>query len=265
MSQLLHEIRALVIDADGVLWRGNRGLPGVAAFFEFLKARQIKFMIATNNSAHPASDVVERLGHIGATIDENNVLTSAEATARYLPTVVPNAKRVFVVGGSGLSDALTKAGFQVVEQNADAVAVGIDVNLTYEKLKNAAREIWRGAKFIGTNADKTFPASDGLVPGAGSILAALETATGVAPIVVGKPERIMFDIAVAKMQATRETTAALGDRLDTDIAGGQRAGLHSLLVMTGVTTPEILAKSSIRPDLVFGDLNALRETWQRAY
>ena len=104
-----------------------------------------------------------------------------------------------------------------------------------------------------------------MVPGAGAIVAALETATGVAPIVVGKPERIMFDLAVAKMQATRETTATLGDRLDTDIAGGQRAGLHSILVMTGVTTQETLGKSSIRPDLVFADLNALRETWQRAY
>jgi 4-nitrophenyl phosphatase len=193
------------------------------------------------------------------------VLTSAQATALYLPRIAPNAKRVHVLGGHGLSDALTKAGYNVVEQNADVVAVGIDVDLTYQKLKIASREIMRGAKFIGTNADKTFPAADGIVPGAGAILAALETVTSVAPIVVGKPERIMFDLAIEKMNAVRENAATLGDRLETDILGGQRAGLKSIMVMTGVTTPAILTQSSIRPDAVFDDLIALRADWQRAY
>jgi 4-nitrophenyl phosphatase len=261
VSQFLNTIRALVIDADGVLWRGNHGLPGVAEFFDFLRVHQIKFVIATNNSAHPASDVVDRLARLGAKINESNVLTSAQATALYLPRVVPNAKRVHVLGGRGLSEALTKAGYNVVEQDADVVAVGIDVDLTYQKLKIASREIMRGAKFIGTNADKTFPAADGIVPGAGAILAALETA----PIVVGKPERIMFDLAIEKMNAVRENAATLGDRLETDILGGQRAGLKSILVMTGVTTPAILTQSSIRPDAVFDDLIALRADWQRAY
>ncbi len=265
MSQFLKTIRALVIDADGVLWRGNHGLPGVAEFFDFLRVHQIKFVIATNNSAHPASDVVDRLARLGAKINESNVLTSAQATALYLPRVAPNAKRVHVLGGRGLSDALTKAGYNVVEQDADVVAVGIDVDLTYQKLKVASREIMRGAKFIGTNADKTFPAADGIVPGAGAILAALETVTGVAPIVVGKPERIMFDLAIEKMNMAREHAATLGDRLETDILGGQRAGLKSILVMTGVTTPAILTQSSIRPDAVFDDLIALRADWQRAY
>jgi 4-nitrophenyl phosphatase len=258
-------IRALVIDVDGVLWHGKQPLPGVPAFFDFLRARQIPFIIATNNSARPASDVTQRLARMGVKIQDDRVLTSAEATARSLPRIAPNAKRVYVVGGDGLMTILEQAGYQIVEHDADAVVVGIDLQLTYEKLARATREIRRGAIFIGSNGDKTFPTDDGLVPGGGAILAAIQTATDVAPIVIGKPERAMFDTAVEKMNASRETTAMLGDRLDTDIEGGMRAGLKSILVMTGVTTPEILATSSIKPDWVFDDLDALREEWLRAY
>ena len=177
----------------------------------------------------------------------------------------PRARRVLVVGGEWLATVLTRAGYTVVEQDADAVIVGIDWNLTYEKLKRATREIRRGAKFIGTNADKTFPAEDGIVPGAGSILAALEAASETAPIVIGKPERTMFDIAVEKMGIAPEVTATLGDRLETDIEGGHRAGLKSILVLTGVTTREMLAHSPIQPHWVFEDLDALRAAWENGY
>lgn len=261
----LKAIRALVVDVDGVLWRGKQPLPGVPAFFDFLRTRQIRFVIATNNSARPASDVTARLRRMGVAIDDDHVLTSAEASALYLSRTAPDAKRVYIVGGEGLRNALTKAGYQIVEQDADAVVVGIDFTLTYEKLKIATREIRRGAKFIGTNADNTLPVDDGVVPGAGSILAAIQTATDVTPIVIGKPEQAMFDIAVEKMGASPQVTATLGDRLDTDIEGGMRAGLVSILVMTGVTTPAILAASTIQPDLVFDGLDALREEWLRAY
>ena len=261
----LDTIRALVIDVDGVLWHGKQPLPGVLAFFDFLRAHGIAFIIATNNSARPASDVTNRLKQMGVTIDDSYVLTSAEATALFLPRIAPNAKRVYIVGGEGLANALSQAGYQIVDQDADAVVVGLDPTLTYEKLKIAMREIRRGAKFIGSNGDKTFPLDDGVAPGAGPILAAIQTATDVAPIIIGKPERAMFDIAVEKLQSTRETTAMLGDRLDTDIEGGKRAGLKSILVMTGVTTPEILAQSSIKPDWVFDNLDALREEFLRAY
>lgn len=258
----LHQIRALVIDADGVLWRGRQPLPGVAEFFDFLHARQIPYIIATNNSARPEADVVEKLARVGARIEESRVLTSSQATVLCLPRLAPHARRVLVVGGEWLGIVLTRAGYQIVEQDADAVIVGIDWNLTYDKLKRATREIRRGAKFIGTNADKTFPSEDGIVPGAGSILAALEAASETAPVVIGKPERTMFDIAVEKMGVAPELTATLGDRLETDIEGGHRAGLKSILVMTGVTTPELLAQSSIQPNWVFDDLVALRAAWE---
>jgi 4-nitrophenyl phosphatase len=257
----LASIRALVIDADGVLWHGRNPLPGVPAFFDFLRAHEIRFIIATNNSARPGSEIVERLAHFGVTITENQVLTSAEATALFLPRVIPRGGRVFLIGGEGLANELTRAGFQLVEENAVAVVVGLDTHLTYQKLKRATIEIRRGAKFIGSNADKTYPSDEGLVPGSGAIIAALETATDVAPSIIGKPERAMFDIAIEKLNAPREFVAMLGDRLDTDIEGAQRAGLHSILVLTGVATRESLEHSDIQPDMIAENLDALREMW----
>ncbi len=264
MNLNLTTLRALVIDVDGVLLRGKQPLPGVAAFFEFLRARQIDFTIATNNSARPATDVVEKLARMGTPVAETQVLTSAQATALYLPRLAPNAKRVLVVGGEGLLQAVTRAGYELVDADADVVVAGIDLTLTYDKLRRATREIRRGALFVGSNGDKTFPLENDLAPGAGSILAALAAASDVAPTIIGKPERIMFDLAVERMGIAPQFTATLGDRLDTDIEGGVRAGLRSILVMTGVTTPAILAQSALQPDCVFADLNALRETWERA-
>lgn len=265
MNLQLKDIHALVIDADGVLWRGRQSLPGVSDFFDFLHTREIPYIIATNNSARPESDVVEKLARYGTQITANHILTSSQATVLCMPRLAPNAKRVLVVGGEWLGTVMMRAGYQVVDQDADAVVVGIDWNLTYDKLKRATREIRRGAKFIGTNADKTFPSEEGIVPGAGSILAALEAASETTPIVIGKPERMMFDIAVEKLGVKPELTATLGDRLETDILGGQRAGLRSILVLTGVTTPEMLAQSPIQSDWVFDDLIALRKAWENAY
>lgn len=261
----LASLHALVIDVDGVLWHGDRDLPGVPAFFDFLRARQIAFIIATNNSARPASEIVERLTALGVKVAETNVLTSAQATARYMPRLAPRGARVFAIGGDGLRDELTRAGYTLVDENADLVVVGIDWTLTYEKLKRATLEIRRGAQFIGTNADKTYPGAEGIIPGAGAILAALQAATDVPPVVIGKPERAMFDIAMEQMGVAREATAMLGDRLDTDIEGAARAGLKSILVMTGVTTRAALALAAIQPDFYFDNLDRLREEWQRAY
>jgi 4-nitrophenyl phosphatase len=258
----LSAIRALVVDIDGVLWRGTRVMNGVAEFFDFLHARGIRFIIATNNSARPASDVVERLAQIGARVSESEVLTSAEATARYLPRLVPRGARVFIVGGEGIANALARAAFEIVPENADVVVVGLDPQLTYAKLKRASLEIRRGARFVGTNRDKTLPTEEGVVPGAGAILAAIHAATDTTPIVVGKPERAMFDIAVEQLQTPREFVAMLGDRLDTDIEGAQRAGLKSILVLSGVTTRELWQASRIKPDWVFEDVRALTREWQ---
>jgi 4-nitrophenyl phosphatase len=259
---MLNTIRALIIDIDGVLWKGTQALPGVPGFFDFLRQRKIPFIIASNNSARPSSDVVERLAQMNVRVEPREVLTSAEATAIYLPRVVGKNARVYIIGGEGIADALNRAGFVRVEENADAVVVGLDRDLTYEKLKRATFEIQRGAKFIGTNDDKTFPTEEGLAPGAGPILAAIQTATDVAPIIIGKPERAMFDIATEQMRVEPSHCAMLGDRLDTDIEGAHRAGLKSILVLTGVTSRELLAKSSIQPNYTCENLDALRLDWE---
>jgi 4-nitrophenyl phosphatase len=261
----LSALQALIIDVDGVLWSGDHDLPGTRAFFEFLRSREIRFTIATNNSARPASEIIERLAALNVRVGVSEVLTSAHATALYLPHIAPRGARVLVVGGEGLKDEMTRAGYILVDQNADVVVGGVDWTLTYDKLKRASLEIRHGAKFVGTNADKTYPSTEGILPGAGAILAALQAATDVTPIVIGKPERAMFDIAVENMGTPRESTAMLGDRLDTDIDGAHRAGLNSILILTGVTTRESLAQSRIQPDLVFDNLNVLREKWQNGY
>lgn len=263
VASRLREIRFLIIDIDGVLVKGRQPLPGVPAFFGFLASHGIRFIIASNNSARPASEVVDKVRHLGIDLHPDQVLTSAQATAMYLPRLAPPGSRVFLVGGDGIAQALTQAGYLLVDRDADVVVAGADFDLTYEKLKRATIEITqRGAKFVGTNSDKTFPSEEGLIPGAGAIIAAIQTATGVTPTIVGKPERAMFDLSMQKMGGNREATAMLGDRLETDIEGAQRAGLSAILVLTGVTTRAVLADSSIRPDFVFDDLDELRKTWQ---
>jgi 4-nitrophenyl phosphatase len=264
-SSELASIHALVVDVDGVLWQGRRNLPGVAAFFAFLRDHRIRFVIATNNAARPISEIVDRLGALGVPLSEDQVLTSAQATALYLPRVVPPGARVLVVGGEGLVEAVLRAGYELVDRDAEIVVAGYDPGLTYEKLKQATLAIRRGAKFVGTNADKTIPTDEGILPGAGAILAAIQAATDVAPIVIGKPERAMFDVAVDRLQSNRQETAMLGDRLDTDIEGAQAAGLRSILVLTGVSSRESLEHSKIQPEFVAENLETLRETWLRAY
>ncbi len=262
MTLSLDTIRYLIVDIDGVLWHGKQPLPGVPEFFAFLNARQIHYIIATNNSARPVTDITERLARMGVYVDAGRVLTSADATALYLPRIVPPGSRVLLVGGQGIADALTGAGYRLADRDVAAVVVGVDFDLTYDKLKRATFEIRRGAIFIGTNNDKTFPSDEGLTPGAGAIIAALRTATDAQPIIVGKPQRAMFDMAVQTMGGDPAAAAMLGDRLDTDIEGAQRAGLKSILLLTGVTSPELLAQSSVKPDWVFKDLPALCSAWK---
>ncbi len=262
MTESLGQIRDLVIDIDGVLWHGSEAFPGVRGLFEFLRRHSIRFVIATNNSARPGSEIVARLATLGVSVSTDEILTSAYATALYLPRLVPRGARVLVVGGEGITEALTRAGYQLVDENPAVVVAGIDFNLTYDKLKRAALAIRHGARFVGTNNDRTLPDSAGLIPGAGSIIAALQIATDVEPIIIGKPQRAMFDLAVEKLGGTPDTTAMLGDRLDTDIQGAERAGLRTILVLTGVTTPDVLARSTIHPHWVFTDLDALRTAWE---
>jgi 4-nitrophenyl phosphatase len=262
----LTDIRALIIDMDGVLWLDNTPLPGFNPFFEFLHRQAIPYMLATNNASKTPDQYVHKLAKMGVKIPLERVLTSPLATAAYLQREYKRGATVFVVGQEGLYEAMRDAGFKIIldiSQPAEVVVAGVDFTLTYDKLKYAALHIQRGARFVGTNGDVTFPAEEGNWPGAGSILAALQAATGVKPITIGKPGQLMFDIAVAKMGSQPEHTAMLGDRLGTDILGGQRAGLKTILVTTGIDNETTIRTTGIQPDAVFSGINQLVEAWRK--
>lgn len=261
----LSELRALLIDLDGVLWLGARGLPGVPEFFAFLNSRNIRYVLVSNNATRPVDFTVDRMRELGVVVPPAQVLTSAVAAPRYLSRQLPNVKRVFIVGEPALHAALTEAGYDVVPSGADAVVVGLDRRVTYDVLRDACLEIRRGAAFIATNGDRTLPTEQGLVPGAGSILAALVAATDAMPIVIGKPGRPMFELALEIAGTPIETTAMLGDRLDTDIDGAADFGLTTILVLTGVSTRADVERNRVKPDFIVPDLPALTAAWSNAY
>jgi 4-nitrophenyl phosphatase len=260
MHRLVH-IRHLIIDMDGVLYRESDPMPGLVGFFDFLRQRGIRFVLATNNSTRTPAQYVAKMAGMGVHIAPDDLITSAQATAAFLRDIAPPGTPVYAVGQQGLTAALGEAGFVLDSRRAEFVVAGFDVGVTYEKLKTATLLIRRGARFIGTNPDTTLPTPEGMAPGAGAILAAIQSATDVAPTIIGKPEPTMFQQAMARLDATPADTAALGDRLETDILAAQRTGLLSLLVLTGVTDRALLAESEIQPDLVFEDIANLRQKW----
>ncbi len=257
----LQDIHALLIDMDGVLWRGDTPSPGLTDFFEFLRRHSIPFRLVTNNASKTPEQYVDKLASMDVRITPDEVLTSAIATARHIAAATPGAS-VYVIGEKGLQQAVLDHGLRLSDgDHADFVAVGWDQGLTYSKLSDAALLIRAGARFIGCNPDLTWPGERGLLPGNGATLAYLQATTGVEPVIIGKPEREMFDTALAALGADRDHTAMLGDRLETDILGGQKAGLHTILVLTGATDRAILADSPVQPDWVFENIQELTRAW----
>ncbi len=261
-SKRLSDIRSMLIDMDGVLYRGMQPVPGAKEFLEWARRRGIAFLLFTNNSSLTPVQYAEKLRSMDIIATPEEVFTSCEATAMQLATMIPPGSKVYVIGEDGIRQALQQSGFQFAEKDVAAVVVGWDRKLTYDKLKIATLAIRRGAYFIGTNPDRTYPAEEGLVPGNGAILAALQAATDVAPFIVGKPELPIFRTALRHLQAAAASTAIIGDRPETDVLGGQRAGLMTILVLTGVTGMAELEASGLHPDWVFENLPALQVAWE---
>jgi len=258
----LEPIENLIIDLDGVLYRGNTPIRGAGEFIDFVRQGGIPFLLVTNNSTRTVEHYVAKLARMDIMVGEQEILTSAEATATYLGQIAPHGARIHAVGEDGVRLALESKGF-VLNDGTDVayVVVGMDRQFTYAKLAAAAIAIRAGAVFIGTNPDKTYPTEAGLMPGAGSLLAAIEAATDTAPLISGKPEATIFELALERLKAAPETTAVIGDRLETDILGGRRLGLVTILLMSGVTDAERLAASSLVPDLTYDDIGALYRAW----
>lgn len=260
----LAAFRYLITDMDGVLWRGKEPMPGLVEFFQFLRQRGVRFVCATNNASTSAEDLAKRLQGWGTDVQPDEIVTSATATADYLATILPVGSRLYVIGMGGLRAALEQQGFVLADDSVAAVVVGIDWHLTYNHLKRAALNIRAGAKFIGTNGDRTFPNPEGIIPGNGALLAALEAATEVRPFIVGKPSPTLYQTALNRLEAAPEETLVLGDRLETDILGAVLLGMKSALVLSGVTTREQLIASDYQPDWIFDDIQALMTAWQNA-
>ncbi|HDQ72392.1 MAG TPA: HAD-IIA family hydrolase [Chloroflexi bacterium] len=256
-AMALDHVRHLIVDMDGVLWRGDEPLPGLGDFFTFIRQKDFNFILATNNSSHLPTQYAAKLARFGVEVSPERILTSAQATAAYLADIAPPRTRVYAIGGEGVLHALEAHNFELAEENAAYVIVGWDRQLTWKKLSTASLLIHRGAGFVGTNPDKSYPTEQGPVPGNGAQLAALEATTGVTPIVVGKPEPWMYREALRRMQARPETTAVIGDRLETDIAGGINADITTILVLSGIARRADVAPSPYQPDLMCEDLDHL--------
>ena len=258
--------RGLIMDMDGVLWRGTEPLPGVAELIETLRRRSIPFLLVTNNASASPEGVQRRLRTMGAEIESHEVLGSTDATVEWLRNRLPPPAPVYAIGEAALHEALTHAGYDL-HQHSDgvsAVVVGIDRQVDWSKLTEASLAVRAGAIFVGTNADPSFPMERGLAPGNGALLAAIQTATGIDPVVIGKPEPYLFTHALQHLGTEPGLTLMLGDRLETDILGGQRAGLGTALILTGVTRRDDLQHASIQPDWVFDDLPSFLEAFSEA-
>jgi 4-nitrophenyl phosphatase len=259
----LARFNAVLFDMDGVLYRGIEPLPGVNELLTLFDERNIRYACVTNNAMLTPEQYEAKLAKMGIRMPAANVVTSPIATRAYLETQAPRGTRAFYVGMEGLYQALFADGYFVYDEvQPEYVVVGMDRGLSYDKLATATLAIRAGARFIGTNADRTLPTERGLLPGAGSLLALLQTATDVEPFVIGKPAPAMITAAVELLGTTPDRALMIGDRIDTDIEAAIAANVASALVFTGVTTPEFLAESPIKADAAYTDLVELAAAWR---
>jgi len=249
---------AVLLDLDGVVYRGNQVVAAAPQTLEGIRALGVRVLFLTNNSSRTPDEVASKLNGLGVTAKPQEVLTSALATAAMLRGEGFAGKTAFVIGETGIKQALREAGIQLVDgfpERADLVVVGWSGSVDYSMLRTAALLVERGARLVATNADASFPAPDGLWPGAGAILAAVTTTTGAAPTVVGKPARPLFRAAAASAGSTRPLI--VGDRPDTDISGAIAMGWDSLLVLTGATGRRDLLRARALPTYLGADLSAV--------
>ena len=239
-------IEAWLTDMDGVLVREGEAIPGAADFLDRLVETDRPFLVLTNNSIFTRRDLSARLKHAGLKVPEERIWTSALATAQFLADQVPGAS-VFVIGEAGLTTALHEEGFTLTSTAPDFVVLGETRTYSFESITTAIRLVEKGARFIATNPDATGPSPEGSLPATGSVAALITKATGRAPYFVGKPNPVMFRSAMNRIEAHSETTAMIGDRMDTDVVAGIEAGLETFLVLTGSTRREEIGHFPYRP------------------
>jgi 4-nitrophenyl phosphatase len=259
---LLTSITHLILDMDGVLYRGNQPMPRLCEFFAFLRERHIPFVLVTNNATRTPQERADQLARMGAQVLPSEILVSGQAAARYLRREYPAGTRVHIFGMPALRRAMEEEGFVLANDDVKVVVAGLDTEITFDKIKRAVRLIRDGARFIATNLDPSIPLEDGWLPGSGAMIAMLAAASEVKPTAIGKPEPIMYELAMAQMGARPETTAAVGDRVETDIMGGKRAALTTICVLSGASGRS--EAEAAGADFIFDDIGHLLEAWRTA-
>ncbi len=235
-----------LMDMDGVLVRGNTIIPGADDFIDRLTARGVEFLVLTNQPIYTPRDLAHRLQRISLNIPPERLFTSAMSTAAFLRSQRPNGK-AFVVGESGLTDAIHGVGYIITDHDPDYVVLGETHGYNLQLITRAIRLIADGAHFIATNPDPSGPSEHGLVPACGAMAALIERATGVSPFFVGKPNPLMMRYALNHLGLHSEDTVMIGDRMDTDIVAGIESGMQTILVLTGVTHRDDVIRFSYQP------------------
>lgn len=247
--------KGYLIDLDGTIYLGNEPIPAGKRFVERLQEQQIPFLFVTNNTTKTPEMVQSQLANkFEINVLEESIYTATLATIDYMKDKQLGNK-VYIIGESGLKEGILAEGFEVDEKNPDYVIVGLDSEVTYEKLKIATLAIRNGAHFIGTNPDKNLPTDQGLIPGAGSFIALLETATGKKATIIGKPEAIIMEKALERLSLDKDEVIMVGDNYETDIRAGINNGIDTLLVLTGFTPKAEVPNLPVQPTVVIDSLD----------
>ena len=250
--------KAFICDMDGVIYHGNKLLHGVPEFVDWLKRENKHFLFLTNSSERAPLELQEKLKRLGLEVDKKHFYTSALATAAFVAKQSPGCS-TYIIGETGLSNALYDAGVTMNDVDPDYVIVGESRNYTYENILRAVKFVQNGAKLIGTNPDQTGPTEQGIVPATGALISPIEKATGQQAYFVGKPNPLMMRTALKKIGCRREDTVIVGDRMDTGIVAGVESEIATVLVLSGVTSREEVDTFAYRPDLIIDGVGDIPE------
>jgi len=260
-QQLREQVKALILDMDGVLWKESDAIGDLPQVFNHIQALGLDYVLATNNATKTQAKYVEKLSGFGVQIPEEKIVNSSMAVAYLLRKRFPSGGNVYIVGETGLVEALEHAGFHQAEKDCVAVIASMDRGISFEKLKRATLLIRSGVPFYATNPDRTYPTPEGLIPGAGSLIGSLEISTDVKPIIAGKPNPTLYEFALERLGTLPSQTLVVGDRLETDILGGQNLGCPTALVLSGIATRAEAELHQPPVDVIAESLEELLREW----
>ncbi len=253
---VIREKSNFICDMDGVIYHGNRLIPHVKEFIEWLEKNGKQFLFLTNGSGRSPRELAQKLERMGLHVSQEHFYTSAQATAAFLQSQCPGGS-AYVIGDPGLTYALYEAGFSMNDVNPDYVVFGGSKSINYEQIEKASRLVMNGAKLIGTNSDLVDPSEDGIIPACRALIAPIELTTGKKPYYVGKPNPLMMRHALKTLDCHRADAILIGDRMDTDIIAGIETDIDTVLVLSGVTTMADLDKFAYRPKYILKDVGEI--------